>query len=239
MAGKVATAYVDTELDPTGVKKGLQQVENETKRRMGGVGADLKKGFEKAFAPALVGFAAVAVGAKKAVDAASALNEQITKNHAVFKGSAPEIEKWSETTAKSIGVSQRAALEATGVFGNMLVPMGIARKEAAGMSKRMVTLGADMASFNDASPEETLDALRSGLAGETEPLRRFGVFLNEARIAQEALSLGIVKGGGALERAQEATKAATAAVAAASKARTQATKDVEAANRRVVAPRRA
>ena len=88
MAGKVGTAYVDTELDPTGVKKGLAQVENETKRRMGGIGTDVKKGFEKAFAPALVGFAAVAFGAKKAIDAASDLNEQISKNTAVF-GRAP------------------------------------------------------------------------------------------------------------------------------------------------------
>ena len=100
--------------------------------------------------------------------------------------------------------------------------MGIARKDAAAMSKQMVTLGADMASFNNASPEETLDAIRAGLAGETEPLRRFGVFLNEARIAQQALSMGLVKGGEALARAQTATKTATAAVAAATKERTAA-----------------
>ena len=64
------------------------------------------------------------------------------------------------------------------MLGNMLVPMGIGRKKAAEMSKQLVELAADMASFNNASPEETLDALRSGLAGETEPLRKFGVFLN-------------------------------------------------------------
>jgi hypothetical protein len=235
VAGKIGTAVVESELDPTGIKKGLAQVEGETKRRMGGVGADLKKGFEKAFVPATIGLAAVAVGAKKAVDAASDLNEQISKNTAVFKGSAPQIEAWSQTTAKSLGISQRAALEATGTFGNMLVPMGIARDEAARMSKRMVTLGADMASFNNASPEETLDAIRAGLAGETEPLRRFGVFLNEARIAQEALNLGLVKGGEALARAQAATKAATAGVAAAQKERTAAAQALTAANSRVEA----
>src|SRR4029453_18742362 len=130
-----------------------------------------------------------------------------------------DILAWSKTSATSMGTSQRAALEATGTFGNMLVPMGVARDRAAQMSKRMVTLGADMASFNNASPEETLDAIRAGLAGETEPLRRFGVFLSEARIQQEALNLGLIKGGAALARAEEATKAATAGVAAASKER--------------------
>jgi phage-related protein len=233
MAGQVGTAYVKTELDPTGVKKGLQEVEGETKRRMGGVGADLKKGFEKAFVPALAGFGAVAFGAKKAVDAASDLGEQVNKASVVFGKSAPVILDWSKTTAKGLGISQRAALEAAGTFGNMLVPMGVARDEAARMSKRMVTLGADMASFNNASPEETLDAIRAGLAGETEPLRRFGVFLNEARIQQEALNLGLIKGSGALEAAQAAVKTATAQVATAQKARTAATAQVEAATRRL------
>ena len=50
------------------------------------------------------------------------------------------------------------------------------------MSKGMVNLAGDMASFNNATPEETLDALRSGISGETEPLRRFGVLLSQARI---------------------------------------------------------
>jgi hypothetical protein len=133
---------------------------------------------------------AVTIGVKS-VQAAANLGEQISKTGVVFGQSAKAIHKWATTTAGSIGISNRAALEAAGNFGNMLVPMGIARNEAASMSKRMVQLAADMASFNNASPEETLDALRAGLAGETEPLRRFGVFLNADRIAAEALSSGL------------------------------------------------
>jgi hypothetical protein len=107
-------------------------------------------------------------------------------------------------------MSQRQALEAAGTFGNMLVPMGYARREAAGMSQRMVELGADLASFNDADPTETLDALRSGLAGETEPLRRFGIFLSDARLKQQALSMGLYDGKGALDA--QAKSAATYAL---------------------------
>jgi len=146
---------------------------------------------------ALTGLAIVA-GAK-AVNAAANLSEQITKTSVVFGKSAKAIQAWARTTSGSIGISNRAALEAAGVFGNMLVPMGVARRDAARMSKRMVTLAADMASFNNASPEETLDALRAGLAGESEPLRRFGVFLNDARLKQEALNLGIYEGKGPLD----------------------------------------
>lgn len=154
--------------------------------------------------PAVGVLAALAVGARKAVGDASSLGEQTNKTTAVFKGSAPKILAWSKTTAESLGISQRAALQATGTFGNMLVPMGLARSKAGDMSQRMVGLAADMASFNDASPEDTLDALRSGLAGETEPLRKFGVFLSAARVEEEALRLGLVKQGEKLDAAAKA-----------------------------------
>lgn len=137
---------------------------------------------------------AAGVIGKQSVTAAVDLGEQINKTRVVFRGSDRDILRWSKTTSTGLGISRRQALEATGVFGNMLVPMGLARKRAGDMSQRMVALAADMASFNNASPEDTLDALRAGLAGETEPLRRYGVFLNEARIKQEAQRLGLVKG---------------------------------------------
>jgi phage-related protein len=75
------------------------------------------------------------------------------------------------------------------------------------MSTTMVQLGADLASFNNTSPEDALDALRSGLSGETEPLKRFGVNLNEAILKQEALRQGIYDGVGVLTPAQKAQAA--------------------------------
>lgn len=146
-----------------------------------------------------VGLAAAIPLAMKAGDAASDLAEQVNKTGAVFKASAPEIVEWSTSTSQSLGISQRAALEAAGTFGNMLVPMGFARDAAGEMSTRMVELAADLSSFNNASPEETLDAIRAGLAGESEPLRRFGVFLSDARLKQEALNQGLYDGKGALD----------------------------------------
>src|SRR3954464_7193759 len=121
------------------------------------------------------------------------LGEGISKNGVVFRSSGDDLVKWSKGSAQALGLTQQEALAAAGTMGNMLVPMGFARKRAAGMSKSLVTLAGDLASFNNASPEETLNAVRSGLAGETEPLRRFGVFLNEARVQAEAMSLGLVR----------------------------------------------
>ncbi len=144
---------------------------------------------------ALAGVGVAGVGAFKgmkfAVTSAVNLGEQVSKNKVVFKDGAAEVLKFAETTATGLGLSQRQALEAAGTFGNMLVPMGIARSRAGDMSTRMVQLAGDMASFNNASPEETLDAIRAGLSGETEPLRRFGVRLAAARVEEEALNMGL------------------------------------------------
>lgn len=170
------------------------------------MGAALKK----AAVPATIALGAIAVGAKKAIDSASALNEQMNKSQTVFGSSGDSVIAWSKDLAKSFGLSSSAALEAAGTFGNMLVPMGFSRTEAAGMSEKMVELAGDLASFNNASPEETLAALRSGLAGESEPLRKFGVFLSDARLKQEALKMGLYSGKGALDA--HAKAAATAAL---------------------------
>jgi hypothetical protein len=45
-----------------------------------------------------------------------------------------------------------------------------------------------MASFNNADPTQVLQDIRSGLVGEAEPLRKYGVLLSEARVQQLALS---------------------------------------------------
>ena len=136
---------------------------------------------------------------KDSIGNAVDLGEQINKTATVFRGpGAKSIQDWSKGTATALGISQRQALESAGTLGNMLVPMGLGREKAAAMSKSFVNLSADMASFNNASPEDTLAALQSGLAGETEPLRKFGVRLTAARIEQQAMSMGLKKGKGPL-----------------------------------------
>ena len=136
---------------------------------------------------AFVGSAIATAAIVKSIDAASDLNEQLTKNQQVFGASAKVIESWSETTSRAIGVSQEAALEATGTFGNLFKAIGVGEQESAATSRRLVQLAADMASFNNADPTQVLQDIRSGLVGEAEPLRKYGVLLSEARVQQLAL----------------------------------------------------
>ncbi len=141
----------------------------------------------------------VTFGAAKAVDvlrnsvaAASDLNETVSKAGVIFGPAGAEVVRFGERSAKALGISKNEAIGAAATFGNLFVGMKIGQQPAADMSTRLVTLAGDLASFNNVDPGVALEALRSGLVGETEPLRRFGVNLNQASIEQEALRLGLI-----------------------------------------------
>ncbi len=151
--------------------------------------------------------AGAAVVINNSITDASNLGEAQSKVTAVFKTQAATVTAWSKTMSAAFGVSQRAALEAAGTYGNLFQAFGIGETEAAKMSRKLVELAADMASFNNVPIEEALTALRSGLSGETEPLKRFGVALNDVRLRQEALNLKIYDGQGVLTVAQKAQAA--------------------------------
>jgi hypothetical protein len=134
----------------------------------------------------------------KSIQAASNLNEQVSKSEVVFGDAADEIQAFAKTAADSLGLSERAALEAAGGFGVFFTGAGQSAGAAEDMSERMVTLAADLASFNNLDPTEVLQKLRSGLAGEAEPLRSVGVFLTEAKVRAKAMQMGLTDAHGEL-----------------------------------------
>ena len=131
-------------------------------------------------------------GIGRGISAASDLNETISKVGVVFGQSASDIRAWADDSATSMGLSENAALAAAATYGNLFVSLKLPGPAAADMSKSLVKLAGDLASFNNVPVDDALQALQSGLVGETEPLRRFGVNLNEATIAQKALELGLI-----------------------------------------------
>jgi hypothetical protein len=145
--------------------------------------------------PLAAGAAAIGVAkfAADSVSAASDLEESLNKVRVVFEDSSGEIIEWSETTAQSFGISQQAALETAGTFGNLFDAMGLAEDAGVEMSMTLVELAADLASFNNASPEEVLEAMKSGLVGMIRPLREYGIEISEAALKEEALAQGITK----------------------------------------------
>ena len=178
-------------------------------------GQDKLRGLGSTLGSAAVNVAKIGVAAGAAfagvgvltANFASDLNESLSKVGVVFGRNADDIEKWAETSAESLGISEQQALEAAGTFGNLFTAMDIGQKPAADMSQNLVDLSADLASFNNANPEDVLLALRSGLVGESEPLRKFGVQLSAARIEAKAMELGLQDANGELSAAAKSQAA--------------------------------
>lgn len=143
---------------------------------------------------AAVGFAAGVAGLGafgwKATNAASDLNESLSKTNAVFGESAAGLIEWSKTSAAAFGVSQQKALEITSTFGNLMTAQGLARGEAANLSRSMVELASDFASFNNLNPEDVHIKMRAALVGEYEPMRDLGVAMSAATVEAKAHALG-------------------------------------------------
>lgn len=191
MAIKLADVFVNI----TGDSKGLDREFARVKKSAGAFGNVLQGVLQgvgqAAFRSMTRGLGAVISEMGRAVNAASDLEESINKVGVVFGESAQEVLDWSKTSATAMGQSQHAALEAAGTFGNLFTSMGVGRDQAADLSTELVQLASDLASFNNVSPEEALIALRSGIVGEIEPLRRFGVSLSAAAVESKALEMGL------------------------------------------------
>ena len=197
MAGE-RTFVVKFISDIAGATKGIKKVGDD----LGGMGSKLASvlpSFKTMAVAGTAAFGAVAAASFKLVTMASNLEESQSKVNTVFGASAGVINEFAATSATSFGITKQAALEATGTFGNLIQAFGIGRDQAANMSTTLIGLAADLASFNNTSIEDAIQALRSGLSGETEPLKKFGVAINDVRLKQEAMTLGLYDGKGALD----------------------------------------
>lgn len=140
--------------------------------------------------------AGLGVGLFQAAQSASDLAESTSKASVVFGDAIGQVREFGETSAQSIGLSEQAALEATGTFGNLFVALGTTKQQAADLAPDVVQLAGDLASFNNLALDETLEKLRSGLVGEVEPLRSLGVSFNAAQVDAKAMELGLVDANG-------------------------------------------
>ena len=139
------------------------------------------------------------------LNAASRLNEQISGSKAVFGQAAAVVRDFSRTTADGLGISAAAALKASSQFGALFKQAGFADAASARMSTTLVQLAGDLASFKDVGVDDALGAISSGLAGESEPLRRLGVDLRQTKIDGEALALGFANTRGEISETDRVT----------------------------------
>ena len=158
----------------------------------------------KTLAPAAqIGVVALGALGASAVNAASDMVEAQTAVNEIFGKSADAIKQFSESGATSLGQSSTQILNGAKTFGIFGQAAGLAAEDNVAFSKELIALAADLASFNNTSVDDAITALGAGLRGENEPLRRFGVLLDDATLKAQALEMGIYDGNGSLTAQQK------------------------------------
>jgi len=108
-----------------------------------------------------------------------------------FGDLAASMNEWAEATGNAMGRSTQELQRAANTFGIFFNQAAPTREEAAKMSQTFTVLAQDLASFYNVSESDALQKLRSGLSGEAEPLRDFGVFLSAAQVEAKGLEMGL------------------------------------------------
>lgn len=128
-----------------------------------------------------------------AVNYASDTEESMNKVQVAFGDAAQSVLAWSDSTLNSIGLARGTALDMAALYGDMATSMGYSQEAAADMSKTLVNLAADLASFKNISIDEANTALKSIFTGETESLKNLGVVMTQVNLESYAMAQGIKK----------------------------------------------
>lgn len=128
---------------------------------------------------------------KTGIDYASDLAEVQNVIDVTFGSATEAINSWSKECLAAYGMNEVSAKRYAGTIGAMLKSSGLAGDAIVDMSKDMVGLAGDMASFYNLDLETAFEKIRSGISGETEPLKQLGINMSVANLEAYALSQGI------------------------------------------------
>lgn len=184
-------AIFGIKFDDKGSKKADKSIQNLT-GKLNKLGERAAVGFsaiQRMLAPLIAAY-----GFRRLVEMGSDANETLNVLNEVFKANSQNVQDWAKAFGRDVGRSQYELRELAGTIGAILSPMMDNNAAAAAwMSKNLAQLAVDLGSFYNAADTDVLIALRAGLVGETEPMRRFGVNMQVAELEAYALEKGIKK----------------------------------------------
>jgi len=192
-----------------GDTKSLESASSRASKSLGKVDDKSSKASKSV---ALLGRAGAALGASFAagrivsaigdtVNAASNLAESVNAVEVAAGDASGEILSMGETAAQSLGLSKRAINEAAVAFSAF--GEKIDSNNVAGVFEDYITRATDFASVMNLDVNEAIDKFRSGLAGESEPLRRFGLDLSAASVGAYAVANGIAESASKMTEAEK------------------------------------
>lgn len=140
---------------------------------------------------------------KAGIDYASDLAEVQNVVDVSFGKSAASINDWSQKALEAYGLNEVTAKRYNGTLGAMLKSTGVAGDSVVDMSEKLTGLAGDMASFYNLDTNAAFEKIRSGISGETEPLKQLGINMSVANLEAYALSQGITTAYDKMSQAEQ------------------------------------
>lgn len=140
---------------------------------------------------------------KEAVEAASNLQEVQNVVDVTFGSDAGAIDAWAKNAGKQFGLTETQAKQFTSTLGAMMKSAGLTGSQITKMSTDMAGLAADMASFYNLDFDTAFQKIRSGISGETEPLKQLGINLSAANLEAFRLEQGLTKSYSAMSQSEQ------------------------------------
>jgi hypothetical protein len=110
---------------------------------------------------------------------------------------------WSRELSSSLGLYETSVRKNLGVLTVMLDQMGLSEDAAFDMGKSLTALAYDLSSFYNLNHDQAFEKIRSGIVGESEPLKQLGIVLNETTVKEKAYAEGLVDRGKKLSEVQK------------------------------------
>ena len=190
-----------TNVDQT-VKKVTSNIESESKKwdqAASQATGDIEKSFASMAGNIIGKLTAAGIGAillnwgSAAVEAASDLAEVQNVVDTVFGDGARQIDNWAKAAGQQFGLTELQAKKFTSTLGAMAKSSGVASNDIVKMTTDLSGLAADMASFYNLDFETAFEKIRSGISGETMPLKQLGINMSVANLEAFALAQGLNK----------------------------------------------
>lgn len=186
------------------VKKYSSSLSDLKGKALSGLGNAAKVGFSTLVTAGAAAVGALGAAGVASVKLASDLTEVQNVVDVTFGKNADTINTWAKNAAGAFGLSELQAKKFNGTMGAMLKSMGLSDDAVLDMSTSMTGLAGDFASFYNLPIEEAFQKIRSGISGETEPLKELGINMSVANLEAYALSQGIDKSYDSMTQAEQA-----------------------------------
>ena len=153
------------------------------------LGAAMKIGMLAAAAGIAAGIGILTKSVFQAADA----GEAMAKFEATFGSASEGLVTQLDKVAAATGRSKYELRASAADFGAVTKAMGFTEEGAADMSAAALEMAVDLGAFHNLPTEDVAERIRKALTGETESMKMLGIVINQNRIKQELLNMGIKK----------------------------------------------